>query len=78
MMKVNGGGNKEEKEPVYSPTNPLNNSENLAVTLAHPPVIHPPKHGRRQQRVPSVNRYEQQQQPNKDLDSIEETTSPSA
>ena len=28
--------------PVYSPTNPLNNSENLAVQLTHPPVIHPP------------------------------------
>ncbi len=28
--------------PVYSPTNPLNNSENLALQLTHPPVIHPP------------------------------------
>ncbi len=32
-----------EREPVYSPTNPLNNSENRAITHAHPPVIHPPR-----------------------------------
>lgn len=29
-------------EPVYSPTNPLNHSENLALHVMHPPVIQPP------------------------------------
>lgn len=30
------------KEPIYSPTNPLNNSENLAILVLHPPIIEPP------------------------------------
>ena len=29
-------------QTLFSPTNPLNNSENLALQLLHPPVIHPP------------------------------------
>ena len=33
---------KTPTEPVYSPTNPLNNSENLALRITHPPVIMPP------------------------------------
>lgn len=33
---------KTPTEPVYSPTNPLNNSENRALRVTHPPVIHPP------------------------------------
>ena len=33
---------KNQNEPVYAPTNPLNHPENLAVCNAHPPVIYPP------------------------------------
>jgi len=28
--------------PIYSPTNPLNHAENVALLVTHPPVIHPP------------------------------------
>ena len=28
--------------PIYSPTNPLNHAENVALLVSHPPVIHPP------------------------------------
>jgi hypothetical protein len=28
--------------PIYSPTNPLNHAENVAMVVTHPPVIHPP------------------------------------
>jgi len=37
------GRRRRFEEPVYSPTNPSNNSENRALLTAHPPVIHPPK-----------------------------------
>ena len=32
----------EADPPMYSPTHPLNHSENTAIRVTHPPVLHPP------------------------------------
>ena len=44
ISKQNNESSKNEKytPPLYSPTHPLNHSENTIISVAHPPVLYPP------------------------------------
>lgn len=42
MVRPNLGSEFSDFVPIYSPTNPLNHAENIALLVTHPPVIHPP------------------------------------
>ncbi len=73
----------KEEEPVYSPTNPLNNSENHAISMVHPPIIHPPPVTRQQQQQQQrhqrsasnpVQQQQEQQQQQAPLGSIKEAS----
>ena len=44
ILKQNNDSSNVEKytPPLYSPTHPLNHSENTVISVAHPPVLYPP------------------------------------
>jgi hypothetical protein len=42
LTRPNLGSEFSDFVPIYSPTNPLNHAENIALLVTHPPVIHPP------------------------------------
>ena len=42
LTRPNLGSEYSDFVPIYSPTNPLNHAENIALLVSHPPIIHPP------------------------------------